>query len=376
MRILRIALALLLPLLAVPLHAIIRRHDREPARYAALGANYPAVGMLGDQVTCTLIAPRWALSAAHTIEDYFNPAGKPFVTFAGKRYEVDKIILHPRRVHGAVDSDSDVVLLRLREPVQDITPVLLYERSDEPDKVVTIVGYGETGNGLSRERGQRGKAFAANNKVEAVFEHSIVFTFDTPPAGLELEGVPGAGDSGCPALLEENGKLYTVGVGSFNSGSDATSSGYGTIDGFARVSAHRKWITDTMAADPPSTIPMFGAYARNATLPQTAAGSAASALIAAFNTGSVDRIAAFYRAHGRRRSDEEIQKAAAGWQPLFDEYGAYEIRGYKEAGPYAIAVFVRAAKGNLGRGVAVELEPDGEHRVKRMVMADVEEPAR
>jgi hypothetical protein len=375
MRIIRFALALLPLLFAVPLNAIIMRHDREPARYAALGANYLAVGMIGDKVTCTLIAPRWALSAAHTVEDYFNPAGKPFVTFAGKRYEVDKIILHPKRVRGAVDSDSDVVLLRLREPVQDIAPVLLYERGDEPDKVVTIVGYGETGNGLTRERNPRGKVFAANNKVEAVFEHSIVITFDAPPAGLDLEGLPGAGDSGCPALLEENGKLYTVGVGSFNSGSDATSSGYGTIDGFARVSAHRKWITDTMAADPPSTIPMFGAYVRNPSLPQTPAGSVAKSLIAAFNSGSVDRIAAFNRAHGRRRPDEEIQKAAAGWQPLFDEYGAYEIRGYKEAGPYTIAVFVRAAKGDLGRAVAVELERDGEHRVKRMVMADVEEPA-
>ncbi len=355
--------------------AMIMRHDREPARYAALGNHYPAVGMLGDQVTCTLIAPRWALSAAHTIEDYFNPNGTPFVRFAGKRYDVDKIILHPKRVLRAVDSDYDLVLLRLREPAEGITPVLLYERDDEPDKIATVVGYGETGTGDKRARNERGKVFAANNKVEAVFEHSLVFTFDTPPAGLDLEGIPGAGDSGCPALIEENGKVYTIGVGSFNSGSEATASAYGTLDGFARVSSHRKWITDTIAADPPSTVPLFGAYTKTTTLPDTPAGKAAQTLIAAFNSGSIEKMADFYRAHGRRRPDDEIRKTAASWQELIDQYGSYMTLGYKESGPYAITVYVQATKGDLGRAVAVVLEPEGEHRVKRMVMADTEEPA-
>ncbi|HJQ39511.1 MAG TPA: trypsin-like serine protease [Thermoanaerobaculia bacterium] len=354
--------------------AVIMRHDREPARYAALGSHYPAVGMLGDQVTCTLIAPRWALSAGHTIEDYFNPNGTPFVRFAGKRYDVDKIIIHPKRVLRAVDSDYDLVLLRLKEPAEGIAPVLLYERDDEQDKIATIVGYGETGTGDKNTRNERGNVFAANNKVEAAFEHSLVFTFDTPPAGLELEGLRGAGDSGCPALIEENGKLYTIGVGSFNSGSEATASSYGTIDAFARVSAHRKWITDTMAADPPSTVPLFGTYTKTTTLPDTPAGNAARSLLAAFNSGSIEKMADFYRAYGRRRPDEEIRKTAASWQALIDQYGAYTTLGYKEAGPLAIVVYVRAAKGDLGRAVAVVLEPEGEHRVKRMVMADTEEP--
>lgn len=358
---------------ALPLHAIIMRHDREPARYAALGANFPAVGMLGDQVTCTLIAPRWALSAAHTIEDWFNPMRAPFVRFASKRYDVDKVILHPQRVRGSVDSDYDVVLLHLTAPVEGITPVLLYDKSDEPDKIATIVGYGETGLGNTNARNERGKVLAANNKVEAVFEHSIVFTFDAPPAGLDLEGLPGSGDSGCPALLELDHKLYLLGVGSFNSGSEATASTYGTIDGFARVSAHRKWIIDTMAADPPSSLPMFGAYVKSASLPNTPAASAAKMLIAAFNSGKLDEIASFYRKYGKKRSEDELHKVAASWQELIDQYGTYTILGYKESGPRAIVVFVRAQKGNLGRAVAVVLEPDAD-QTKRITMADVEEP--
>jgi len=370
MRILPCIAALVLA--AWPAGAIIMRHDRAPARYAALGSRFPAVGMLGDQVTCTLIAPRWALGAAHTIEDYFNPKGRPFVTFAGKRYEIDKVILDPKRVPRSVDSDADLMLLRLREPVEGIAPVLLYDRDDEPGKIVTIAGWGETGNGLTSARNERGKLFGANNQVEAVFEHSLIFTFDTPPAGLDLEGLPGAGDSGCPALLEENGKVFIVGVGSFNSGSDDHASAYGTVDAFARVSAHRKWISDTIAADPPSSIPMFGAYVRGTSLPRTRAGSAAKAFLAAFNSGKTAEMAAFYRTYGRRRSEEELQKTAAAWQKLIDQYGSYELLGYKESGPYAIAVFVRAAKGGIGRAVGVLLEPEGEHRMKRLVMADAE----
>jgi len=259
--------------------AIIMRHDREPARYAELGRRYPAVGMLLDQVTCTLIAPRWALGAAHTIEDYLNPTRNPFATFGGKRYEIDKVIVHARRVFRAVDSDYDLALLHLREPVEGIAPVLLYDRDDEPEKIATIVGYGETGNGLTGAKNERGNAFGANNKVEAVFEHSLIFTFDAPPGGLDLEGLPGPGDSGCPALLEENGKVYVLGVGSFNTGSEETASAYGTVDAFARVSAHRNWIAAAMAGDPPSTVPMFGAYVKKTALPKTPAGNAARSLI-------------------------------------------------------------------------------------------------
>ena len=370
----RTLIAFLLLLVAPLAEAIIMRHDREVARYAALGSSYPAVGYLGG-VTCTLIAPRWALGAGHTVEDYFNPTGRPGVTFAGRRYEIDKIIVHPRRVHRSVDSSTDLVLLRLREPVDGIAPVLLYDRDDEPGKIVTIVGYGDTGNGLTRDRHERGKVFAARNRVEAALENSIIFTFDTPPAGLDLEGVPGPGDSGCPALLEENGKLYTLGVGSFNTGDEETASAYGTVDAFARVSTNRKWILDTIAADPPSTIPMFGAYVKTTTLPDSPAAKAATALLAAFNSGEVAKIENFYREFGRRRSDEEIRQVAVSWKELIEQYGRYELRGYAEASPHAIAVFVHATKPGIARAIGIQLEPDGEQRVRRMVMADVDEPA-
>lgn len=370
----KFAFALLLA--AAPIaSAIIIRHDRTLVRYEA-GARFPAVGFLGKSVTCTLIAPRWVIGAAHTIEDHVDAVSTLTVALAGKTYTIDKIVIHPDRVHGSVDSSADLALMRLSSPAADVEPMALYEAQDEPGKVATIVGYGEIGNGLTGATGPRGTPYAAQNTIEATFENSLAFTFDRPPAGLDLEGIPGPGDSGCPAFVEQNGKLRLAGVGSFNSGSDEdhTASRYGTLDGFARVSTRVAWIRKTIADDPPSTIPFYGPYSRTARLPDTPAGRAASALIDAFNTGDTGRVAAFYRAFGRRRTEDEILKAAASWKELMEQYGRYETLGYRESGPFVIAVFVRASKGELGRAVVITLDKEGEHRVQTMRMADASEP--
>ena len=365
-----------------PAESIVRRHDRDEAAYVALGNPYgDVVGDLGGRVACTLIDPRWALGAAHTIEDYFSPGRLPVVSFGGREYQIDKVIIHPRRVRGAVDSSTDLVLLRLSEPVSGVTPVSLYERDDEMGQVITMVGRGHTGTGLDRVCdtgiGDRGVLQGAQNRVEASFEGSLIFTFDVPPDGLDLEGISGGGDSGCPALLEQDGTLYILGVGAFNTGSaeDSTACGYGTIDAFARVSVHRPWILETIAADPPSSLPFYLQYSpanREDLLPKTAAAMAAGALLKAFNTGTLEAMADFYRAHGKPRPEEEIMKVAGQWPPLMEEYGRYELRGFAEEGPDDIAVFVYATQPGIGRVISVRVDPATGNRVARMRMADSE----
>jgi V8-like Glu-specific endopeptidase len=69
---------------------------------AARGARYPATGHFSDSVACTLIQPRWAITAAHVAEEQ-QPFADYYVTFNGQRYGVEKIIIHPRRVVGTVD---------------------------------------------------------------------------------------------------------------------------------------------------------------------------------------------------------------------------------------------------------------------------------
>src|SRR5262249_30100112 len=155
---------------------------------------------------------------AHTIENN-NPFTNLYVMFSGQRYEVEKAFLHPNRVKGSVDSSADMALLKLTRQVEGITPVLLYEKGDEVGKVVTIVGRGGTGNGLTGQTMPKGHTLrGATNRIEAALENSILMTFDAPPGGTNLEGIPGSGDSGGPALFEQDGKLYLLGVDSFNSG--------------------------------------------------------------------------------------------------------------------------------------------------------------
>lgn len=373
MRLSAIILTLSLTLSA---HAIVMRHDRDIARYIELGARYPSVGSVGGQTACTLIAPRWALGAAHTVEDYFNPRGEPYILFGGQRYVVEKMILHPGRVRGSVDAASDLALFKLARPVEGIAPVPLYERDDEPGRIAVIVGYGGVGNGIDGP-GEKSKVpLGARNRIEGAFENTLVMLFDAPPLGDDLEGFAGPGDSGCPAFFEVDGKLYLAGVGSFNTG-DAeakTASRYHTLDAFARVSTRRQWIVDTMAADPPSTVPMFGKYVASTDLPKTQAAKIAKTLVDAFNSGKTAEIANFYRLYGKKRTEEEIQKVAGSWQALIDEYGRYELQGFSEAGPHAITLFVRATKPDIGRAVAVILDPKPPHTIVRMLMADVPEP--
>lgn len=363
-----------LVVLALPAHGIVMRHDREPERYRALAAKYPAVCTVGGQVACTLVAPRWVLTAGHTVEEYFNPGGTPFVTFGTTRYDVDKMIVHPKRVLRAVDSDYDLALLHLTRPVEGITPVLLYEGTDEPEKIVTIAGPGAVGTGQNTNKRERpGAIYAARNKIEGAFEHSLIMTFSAPPDGEDLEGVAGAGDSGCPALFERDGKLFVLGVGSWNSGSEGTESTYNTIDAFARVSSHRQWISETIASDPPSTIRLFGPFKAATSADELPAGkvaTAAAALLSAFNSGKLEEIAAFYHDFGRPRTDEEMKRAVSAWQALMDQYGRYELVGYRPGDAGSIVLIVRATKTALLRGVMVTLNEAG--KVGRMAMGDID----
>ncbi len=202
-----------------------------------------------------------------------------------------------------------------------------------------------------------------------------MISFDVPPAGLENEGISGAGDSGCPALVERDGKVYILGVGCFNSGDveAGTACGYGTLDAFARVSTLKPWIEQTMDTGSVSTIPLYYPFKPSTTLsdlPATPVAAAAGALLNAFNSGTADKMTEFYKTYGRRRSDEEIAVSVAQWMELMKEYGRYEIRGYAEGGRNDISLFVWATRPGIGRAVAVHVDPSKENRVTAMKMTD------
>ena len=356
--------------------SIVIRHDRDDEKYLALGKKYPASGHFQERVGCTLIAPHWAITAAHTIEG--NPAFiNYYVMFGGQRYEIEKIIVHPARIKDTVDSSADIALLKLKEPVKDIAPALLYDKMDEAGKNVVLVGYGKTGTGLTGDTGERGKLRGATNEIEGTLENSLIIIFDSPPYGTDLEGIGGAGDSGSPVFYEENGKLYLIGIDSFGSGDPkkGTSGKYLTFSGHARISTRRKWILDTIKADPPNSLWSDLIKIKNNAFPKTIFGNRAEAFFKAFNAGTETAIAEFYAKHRPPSPEGKTpQERAKGWQEDMDKYGKYEVYGFSKQGNYKYAFIVFSAREKIWRGVQLEFEEKTPNRVKGIALWDVQPP--
>jgi hypothetical protein len=369
----RIALFLLL-CTASAASAIIIRHDREDARYQALGARFPAVGHFGGRVDCTLIAPQWALGAAHTVEGIGPWDPPPQVVFGGETYGVVKIILHPDRVPDTADTAGDLALFKLDRPVRGIAPVPLYEKDDELGKVAVLVGHGQTGTGLTGpQQGERdNKIRGATNRIDRIDPTSIIFKFETPPDGTDLEGLAGPGDSGGPALLEQDGKLYLLGVGCFSGAeSQETAGRYGTSDHYARVSTRRSWILDTIAADPPPTIAWSApAKLKDGSWPDTPTGRAAAAFFHAYNAGDAKGLEMFFADFMIPRPERSPAVRAGAVLELFATYGPYDLEAWSTNGPRELRVLVHSKKTGEWRSVHFGLTPGDAPKIERMFMKD------
>jgi CubicO group peptidase (beta-lactamase class C family) len=233
-------------------YPIIIRHDRNDADYRKLGERYRDACVDVAGASGTLVAPRWVLAAAHTLDKLipgrsaYASTVLPKATVGGRDYVIDKIVQHPNWKNPG--TSNDIVLVRLAEPVRGIKPTRLYRGKDEVGKVVTFVGRGTTGNGRDGAKGKDMILRGANDRVETADEKWITFIFDAPdsPNVLPLEGTGGAGDSGGPALIEKDGHLYTLGVASHSRSADGPDDVYGTKNYYTRVSSYADWIDETI----------------------------------------------------------------------------------------------------------------------------------
>ena len=225
--------------------AIIVRHDRDDSRYIALGSKFPSYCRINlPDGSGVLIAGQWILTAAHVAEEIKVLPHK--VQCGEVMRDVEQVFIHPEyRQNGR----RDIAILKLSAPIKEIQPVAIYTQKDEAKQIATLVGHyltgtGKTGPDKTLKKEMRG----ATNRIEKLNEYWLYFTFDSPDSNAvtDLEGVSGPGDSGAPAYITVDGKLFVAGIGSRSRdvNKDGIEPGYGDEDLYTRVSSVQKWIEE------------------------------------------------------------------------------------------------------------------------------------
>ena len=252
-----------LVLLAMP-HvglAIIIRPDRDDGEYRRLAARYPAVCWIeAGGGTGTLIAPTWVLTAAHNVDNLSQSQHACMVKFGERQYPVNRIIYHPDHHFDReqrISSGVDLALLRLESPVADVDPIPLYVGQSESGQMATIIGYGltgtfETGPPPATPMDQFVPTKRAGTSIIIqVNAESFGMMIDTLESATDLEAALAAGDSGGPALIQVDDRVFLAGVASVSPGGSgaAIRQTFGDVDSFVRVSTYARWIEKESGED-------------------------------------------------------------------------------------------------------------------------------
>merc|ERR1719393_145924 len=202
----------------------------------------------------TIVDDNHVVTAAHCAAGLDN-APKTILP-NGNVVEPWAIFMNPDCVYSlAKDGPNgcDVAVLVFEEGVLSSngkSPVSLpvYPFSDEVGSLMTLYGYGLSGDAADLSRGcnrasEDGKFRRAQNIVTDTSDGVIRYQMNNN-GGLDLEGMAQDGDSGGAATITMNGVTYLIGA---NSGTmERNSCDYGSIDEYVRLSEHYDFITKVL----------------------------------------------------------------------------------------------------------------------------------
>jgi hypothetical protein len=288
------------------------RHDRDPGQYLgyASAPTFASAGLLRvgrpadtSSGSGVLVGDgRWVLTAAHLLESTQSLSFE----VGGRSYASDGWVAHPR-YDGDFRKGHDIGLVRLTERVDGVAPAGLYRGRRELGAVVTVVGFGRTGTGLSGAQPFEDVDYlgrAGTNVIDGTVDalprtyksklpgraRVFVTDFDSPddpsvnttgsaePTDLEI--LISHGDSGGPVFLDagDGRGAVVAGIHSFGEFRDERDdSDYGDVAGHTRVATSRGWIEKMLRRGATGRgIPDFTSAAGGATAMELSAPRAAA----------------------------------------------------------------------------------------------------
>ena len=251
--------------------AIVIRDDVDDSKYRVPASDFPALVDMPGEGHGVLIAPQWVVTAAHAVtwQSEIKQVG-----INGISRDVERLVIHPgykkppqelldqalatwdwTLFRVLLSSSDDIALLKLAQPITDVSPVAINRSDDEFGQTIRILGKGATGTGVTGyefSSSHRTELRHAYNKVTSANGRWLCYIFDKPSDALPLEGGSGSGDSGGPILFQTGKDWLLAGLTSWGDPQSAvrTPGHYGQISCNVRLSHYKDWIESAMSAQP------------------------------------------------------------------------------------------------------------------------------
>lgn len=195
--------------------------------------------------SAVLVAPRWAITAAHVAAGCTEVT----LTYSGDRVgEIQRVIVHPEWADAGMGRNDIALLEAAADFGLEFYPPL--STGGEVGKLASVVGYGATGPMSYGHTKVDGLLRAGTQRVDRIERNCLVCDITLRGSSMEYGIAPG--DSGGPLFVD--GRL--AGINSYTASPRSyTRSQYGEESGHTRVAVYREWIARVAGLTLPPSSP-------------------------------------------------------------------------------------------------------------------------